>query len=99
MVHGIASPSERAVLGKPAAGKIDIRCTSGDLRLVFAVEDDGRGLDAEGLARIASQQRHTPSGNLADGIFTSKGDLRALVPQVRAALRLVHMRAFVHKKE
>ena len=50
--HGIESPEIRASTGKPAEGVIRITCTArSDTRLELAIEDDGRGVDTEAIAR------------------------------------------------
>jgi len=43
--HGIESPHERALLGKPEAGKILINAYQKGNHVVIEVEDDGRGID------------------------------------------------------
>jgi two-component system chemotaxis sensor kinase CheA len=49
--HGIESPDERVLKGKPAAGRVEIKATleavDGVERLVLCISDDGRGIDAK----------------------------------------------------
>jgi chemotaxis protein histidine kinase CheA/CheY-like chemotaxis protein len=54
--HGIEEPSERAVAGKPAKGRITINFSQKDNRLLIAVSDDGRGLDTQKILTSAKQQ-------------------------------------------
>ena len=52
--HGIEAPARRAAAGKPERGRITLRAESaqgGDLKL--RIEDDGAGLDLEGLRRAS----------------------------------------------
>lgn len=48
--HGIETPDERTLRGKPAGGQIEIKATyeliNGLERLVLCISDDGRGIDA-----------------------------------------------------
>ncbi len=56
VAHGIEAPGERARLGKPRAGIIQLHIgTNGD-RLNVTVEDDGAGVDAARVARIAVEK-------------------------------------------
>ncbi len=51
--HGIEPPEERAQLGKPETGRIELSvATYGDV-VEIAVADDGRGLDTEAVRRRA----------------------------------------------
>ena len=45
--HGIESPVDRAVAGKPTAGRIAVRCGLNDGSLVLSIADDGRGVAIE----------------------------------------------------
>lgn len=73
--HGIEPESERFAAGKPPAGTIRLQFRSQGERLQVVVEDDGRGLDREALAREGARQGwlQDPSGHsaeeLADLIF------------------------------
>jgi two-component system chemotaxis sensor kinase CheA len=44
--HGIEPPEEREELGKPRAGRIQIRASHQGKRILIEVEDDGRGIDS-----------------------------------------------------
>lgn len=48
--HGIESPHDRTLAGKPAAGWIRLQIDARGDRLHVAVEDDGRGLDLQAVA-------------------------------------------------
>lgn len=45
IVHGIETPSERFTIGKSETGTIKLSLTQSDDKIVFAVEDDGAGID------------------------------------------------------
>jgi two-component system chemotaxis sensor kinase CheA len=53
--HGIEHPVERAALGKPECGLVTLRSSTCDGRFVIEVEDDGRGVDWEGVRRAAER--------------------------------------------
>lgn len=69
--HGVEAPAEREAAGKARTARIAIRVELAGGRVRVEVEDDGRGLDLEGLARRTGG-RLVPAG---DGV-----DLGALVP-------------------
>lgn len=60
VAHGIETPNERAVAGKPSAGelRLSIERVAGHLR--FSCEDDGRGIDL-----LALEQQAIRSGMLS----------------------------------
>jgi two-component system chemotaxis sensor kinase CheA len=51
--HGIEPAGERARLGKPREGRLRIEIAPSGDRVELSVEDDGRGLDAAELKRVA----------------------------------------------
>ncbi|MEO8904484.1 MAG: response regulator [Polyangiaceae bacterium] len=61
VAHGIETPGERAVLGKPVAGAIAIAVFRRDEQIVFSCTDDGRGLDLEAIRRSAEQRGVAPA--------------------------------------
>jgi two-component system chemotaxis sensor kinase CheA len=62
--HAIEPPEERARVGKPAAAILRITCFErSSNQLELTVEDDGRGIDVQGLARRAG--REVPSNDEA----------------------------------
>lgn len=54
--HGLESPEERVAAGKPPKGRLSIHAIREGERLVIDVHDDGRGLDAATLRRVAVQR-------------------------------------------
>jgi len=59
--HGIEPQAERAVAGKPPAGRLSVRVEPRGTRVGLVVEDDGRGLDPDAIRRSA----------VAKGLLTS----------------------------
>ncbi|QRK07006.1 hybrid sensor histidine kinase/response regulator [Archangium violaceum] len=51
--HGIESPDERRMLGKPAAGRLRIRVRADGDMLSIELDDDGRGMDPQKLRAVA----------------------------------------------
>lgn len=51
--HGIESPDERSAAGKPETGKIRISIGRENGHFAMSVEDDGRGIDADKISRLA----------------------------------------------
>ena len=47
--HGIEPEEERIAAGKPATGRVTIKCTSESGRINLKIEDDGRGLDYDAI--------------------------------------------------
>lgn len=56
VAHGIEAPTERAAAAKPAAGRVHIAIAQDGARLILSCRDDGRGVDVEGLRRIAMRR-------------------------------------------
>lgn len=54
--HGIEPPAERAKKGKPAKGAILLEATQKGNSVVIRVQDDGKGLDLQKIARIARKK-------------------------------------------
>jgi two-component system, chemotaxis family, sensor kinase CheA len=53
--HALESPAERRKAGKPEVGEISVSCVErSDNQLELTITDDGRGIDAEAVARRAS---------------------------------------------
>jgi two-component system chemotaxis sensor kinase CheA len=62
--HAIESPDERVRRGKPEEGLLRITCSArSDTWLELAVEDDGRGIDRDAVARKA--RREPPASDAA----------------------------------
>ena len=54
--HAIELPEERIARGKPRIGTVRVRCAAiGGTHVELAVEDDGRGIDREAIARRAGR--------------------------------------------
>lgn len=51
--HGIESPEERALLGKPPSGKVLLIAYQKGNHVVIEVEDDGKGIDPERIKKRA----------------------------------------------
>ena len=62
VVHGIESPEARQSAGKSAIGSIDLEMQCDSQNLIIALQDDGQGIDYEGI-------RHKL---IADGRFTQE---------------------------
>ena len=54
--HGLETPAERAAAGKPETGKLQIEARHAGGNVVISVKDDGRGIDAERVARKARER-------------------------------------------
>jgi len=54
--HGIEPPEERKRLGKPPVGKIILRAYYQGDRVYIEIEDDGRGIDPDKVARKAIEK-------------------------------------------
>ncbi|MBN2720856.1 MAG: chemotaxis protein CheA [Proteobacteria bacterium] len=59
--HGIESAGERIQAGKPEKGNIRLSATNAGADVVIRVEDDGRGLDAEGIRKKAVEKGLVPA--------------------------------------
>jgi two-component system chemotaxis sensor kinase CheA len=54
--HGLEPESERVARGKPPEGVIALRASTAGEMIVIEVEDDGRGIDSEQVARRAREK-------------------------------------------
>ena len=54
--HGLEGPAEREAAGKPATGKLQIEARHAGGNVIISVRDDGRGIDAERVARKARER-------------------------------------------
>ncbi len=55
--HGIESPQERVLAGKPQTGQIHLHAKSLENKIVIEVNDDGRGIDLEVIKRRALEKK------------------------------------------
>lgn len=55
--HGIESPQERVLAGKPQTGQIHLHAKSLENKIVIEVNDDGRGIDLEVIKRRAVEKK------------------------------------------
>jgi chemosensory pili system protein ChpA (sensor histidine kinase/response regulator) len=62
MAHGLETPEQREILGKPAIGEIQLSLRQESNEVVFELSDDGAGLDMKRL-----QQKALASGLLRAG--------------------------------
>lgn len=63
--HGIEPAEDRRRAGKPEQGTVTLHAYHADGRMVIEIADDGRGLDADEIARTALQQGLVTTGELA----------------------------------
>ena len=56
--HGLETPEDRAPLGKPDVGRINVHMDHEDGVFRFRIEDDGRGIDFSKLPDKASGMKH-----------------------------------------
>jgi two-component system, chemotaxis family, sensor kinase CheA len=54
--HGIESAEERRAAGKEERGRVRVEASAEGGRVVLRVSDDGRGVDAESVARAAAER-------------------------------------------
>ena len=53
--HGLEDTDQRLALGKPAAGRVELKIDARAGRLVVTISDDGRGLDPQRISARARQ--------------------------------------------
>jgi two-component system chemotaxis sensor kinase CheA len=63
--HGIESPGQRRLAGKPEIATISIEASRIGDRFLIEVTDDGRGIDPAVVRRKASEKRLVPADELA----------------------------------
>jgi two-component system chemotaxis sensor kinase CheA len=56
VAHGIESRDERAVAGKPQAGRVELAVERRGDKVAFYCRDDGRGVDVEALRRAVASR-------------------------------------------
>jgi two-component system sensor histidine kinase and response regulator WspE len=88
--HGIETPEERILKGKPPTGRILLRATHRAGMLYITAEDDGRGVDIEALRRLVVRRKHTTEdlaatmsdAELLDFLFLPGFSMRETVSEV-----------------
>jgi chemosensory pili system protein ChpA (sensor histidine kinase/response regulator) len=76
VAHGIESPVDRLTAGKPETGKVELRAYHRGNHIYIEVEDDGRGIDYEGVKQSAIE-RGLVSPETADRL--TERDLRQML--------------------
>ncbi|MDN3398033.1 ATP-binding protein [Psychrobacter sp. APC 3426] len=79
VVHGVEAPSIRHSLGKDAAGKIDLEVQDTGQDFMLIVQDDGQGIDYDGIRHKLVEENHFNSeeasqlthGDLLKKLFAS----------------------------
>jgi two-component system, chemotaxis family, sensor kinase CheA len=84
--HGLESPDDRRMLGKPAAGRLRIRVRADGDMLSIEVDDDGRGMDPQKLREVAVRK----------GLLTES---QAAAISEREAIELVFRAGFSTRQE
>ena len=64
--HGIGSPEERIVSGKPVEGSIWLRAYQKEGKIVIEVEDDGKGIDKRSILKKAREKGLYKGGDLSE---------------------------------
>lgn len=55
--HGIESPDERELAGKPRKGTVVLKATHQENHIVITISDDGRGIDVEKIKQSAVKKK------------------------------------------
>lgn len=66
IVHGIETPAQRELLGKPSTGVIEVSLTQDENAITLTVKDDGQGLNAERIVARAIALGLLPNTDIAD---------------------------------
>lgn len=88
--HGIESPAERAVRGKPAFAQIQIRASRQGDQVLVEISDDGRGIDLERVREVARTRgvaseemlRSMPEADIIDLVFAPGFSTAATVTEL-----------------
>jgi two-component system, chemotaxis family, sensor kinase CheA len=75
IAHGIEAPTERARVGKPRAGHVELEVSRRGNRVAFTCRDDGRGIDVDAVRRVAVHRGLLPP----DGEPRAAGDILRLL--------------------
>lgn len=70
--HGLEPPSERVAQGKSRDGRVTLRAAQSGRDLTIEIEDDGRGIDWESVAKLAEKRGmpHATSTDLMRAILS-----------------------------
>lgn len=76
IAHGIETPAERTVVGKPEAGRVTIEVMRRGGRVAFICSDDGAGIDLDAVRRASGASAALDDAGLVDlllkgGVSTS----------------------------
>jgi two-component system chemotaxis sensor kinase CheA len=77
VAHGIEAPTERARIGKPRTGHVELDVSRRGNRVAFTCRDDGRGIDVDAVRRVAEHRGLLPS----DSEPRAAGDILRLLLQ------------------
>jgi two-component system, chemotaxis family, sensor kinase CheA len=88
--HGIEPPQERQQAGKPAYGTLHLSATQRGDRVHITIEDDGRGLDVEGIRETAIRRNvvsaeraeQMDAADLIELIFAPGFSTRATISEI-----------------
>lgn len=72
--HGLETETERIKNGKPPAGKLALRASTAGEMVIIEIEDDGRGVDVEKVAKTARQ-----SGLIGDDVVLDTSTVLDLI--------------------
>ena len=88
--HGIESPEQRALIGKPREGTVRLEARHVAGLLIISIDDDGRGVSLEDLRAAVVAKKHTTAeiaktlseGELLDFLFLPGFSLRDVVTEI-----------------
>lgn len=72
--HGIETPAERRAAGKKEEGMVALRAFEREDKVLVEMEDDGRGIDPEGVLRVAIER-----GIVKPGARLERAEVLALI--------------------
>ncbi|MBL7958771.1 chemotaxis protein CheA, partial [bacterium] len=74
--HGVESPAERELSGKPPEGQISIRASYAGNMVQIEISDDGKGIDTERILQIAIKKGYIKQDQASE---VTKSDLISLI--------------------
>ncbi|HET9643520.1 MAG TPA: response regulator, partial [Burkholderiaceae bacterium] len=60
VAHGIETPAERTLAGKPAAGRVCVEAEQSGYQVMLRCRDDGRGVDLEAVRKAIERRGASP---------------------------------------